>query len=412
MSSYSLALNTYFKDKRDKAVSLSMTISGLGPIVMPQVINQLMEEYTSEGVTLILAGICTHSFVAACLLQPVKYHQRKIVLQEMQEMNKKSIDSAEMKIPSIDMTLDDEVFDEDEVYHTLPAMSSKVAISRRCPYFSDSQADRGRYGRKDSVMSMFSYEQEAAGVYGIDSTLVGSSVISLDTVRIPTLMRQNTKTKYQWWTSASTINLESSYNIFDEKPNGDKVYNELSVKKEQKTRWRRFLDQVILFFDLNLLKDGEYCIIMIGISVAVFAEINFSVLTVFILNDYGMDTGQIAEFLSVVAAADITFRFLAPYIDHVLKQPPRTVYLLSLVALVIIRSVIFLIQDVRYLFAVALALGCVKGIRIVNMYLIIPNYVPLERLASASGIQMVANGLNILIWSPLIGISIIIIYTP
>ncbi|CAH1985841.1 unnamed protein product [Acanthoscelides obtectus] len=276
MSSYSLALNTYFKDKRDKAVSLSMTISGLGPIVMPQVINQLMEEYTSEGVTLILAGICTHSFVAACLLQPVKYHQRKIVLQEMQEMNKKSIDSAEMKIPSIDMTLDDEVFDEDEVYHTLPAMSSKVAISRRCPYFSDSQADRGRYGRKDSVMSMFSYEQEAAGVYGIDSTLVGSSVISLDTVRIPTLMRQNTKTKYQWWTSASTINLESSYNIFDEKPNGDKVYNELSVKKEQKTRWRRFLDQVILFFDLNLLKDGEYCIIMIGISVAVFAEINFS----------------------------------------------------------------------------------------------------------------------------------------
>ncbi|CAH1985838.1 unnamed protein product [Acanthoscelides obtectus] len=304
MSSYSLALNTYFKDKRDKAVSLSMTISGLGPIVMPQVINQLMEEYTSEGVTLILAGICTHSFVAACLLQPVKYHQRKIVLQEMQEMNKKSIDSAEMKIPSIDMTLDDEVFDEDEVYHTLPAMSSKVAISRRY-----SQADRGRYGRKDSVMSMFSYEQEAAGVYGIDSTLVGSSVISLDTV-----------------------------------------------------------------------------------------------LTVFILNDYGMDTGQIAEFLSVVAAADITFRFLAPYIDHVLKQPPRTVYLLSLVALVIIRSVIFLIQDVRYLFAVALALGCVKGIRIVNMYLIIPNYVPLERLASASGIQMVANGLNILIWSPLIGV--------
>nr|CAH7753375.1 unnamed protein product [Callosobruchus chinensis] len=370
-----------FLEKRDRAVSLSMTISGLGPIVMPQVINQLMEEYSSEGVTLILAGICTHSFVAACLLQPVKYHQRKIVLQEMQEM-KKPVGSSTNRKPSVVFTLDDEVFDEDET-------------------------DRGRYGRKDSVMSLFSYEQEAAGLYGIDSTLVGSSAISLNTVRIPALMRQNTKTKYQWWRSASTINLESSYNIFDEKPihsDGDKVYNELSMKIEEKTRWRRFLDQVILFFDLDLLKDGEYCIIMVGISVAVFAEINFSVLTVFILNDYGMDTGEIAEFLSVVAAADITFRFLAPYVDHVLKQPPRVVYLLSLVALVIIRSVIFLIQDVRYLFGIALALGCVKGVRIVNMYLIIPNYVPLDRLASASGIQMVANGLTILIWSPLIGV--------
>ncbi|VEN42568.1 unnamed protein product [Callosobruchus maculatus] len=335
MSSYSLALNTYFKEKRDRAVSLSMTISGLGPIVMPQVINQLMDEYSSEGVTLILAGICTHSFVAACLLQPVKYHQRKIVLQEMQEV-KKPVDPTTNRKPSVDFALDDEVFDEDEVYHTVPAMSSKFAITR-----TYSQTDRGRYGRKDSVMSLFSYEQEAAGLYGIDSTLVGSSVISLNTVRIPTLMRQNTKTKYQWWTSASTINLDSSYNIFDEKPfqpDGDKVYNELSMKIEEKTRWRRFLEQVILFFDLDLLKDGEYCIIMVGISVAVFAEINFSVLTVFILNDYGMDTGQIAEFLSVVAAADIIFRFLAPYVDHVVKQPPRVVYLLSLVALVIIRS--------------------------------------------------------------------------
>nr|CAI5818960.1 unnamed protein product [Callosobruchus analis] len=400
MSSYSLAINTYFKEKRDRAVSLSMTISGLGPIVMPQVINQLMEEYSSEGVTLILAGICTHSFVAACLLQPVTHHQRKIVLQEMQAMKKPDLTTDGKSC--VDFTLDDEAFEEDEVYHTVPAMNSKFAIAR-----TYSQTDRGRYGRKDSVMSLFSYEQEAAGLYGIDSTLVGSSAISLNTVRIPTLMRQNTKTKYQWWRSASTINLESSYNIFDEKPirsDGDRVYNELSTKIEKKTRWRRFLDQMIMFFDLDLLKDGEYCIIMMGIAVAVFAEINFSVLTVFILNDYGMDTGEIAEFLSVVAAADITFRFLAPYVDHMFKQPPRVVYLLSLVALVIIRSVIFLIQDVRYLFAIALALGCVKGVRIVNMYLIIPNYVPLDRLASASGIQMVANGLTILIWSPLIGV--------
>lgn len=66
-------------------------------------------------------------------------------------------------------------------------------------------------------------------------------------------------------------------------------------------------------------------------------------------------------------------------------------------------SVMYFIKGFFYLLIVAAFLGAFKGIRSVYLYLIIPNYVPLEKLASASGIQMVTNGMVILIGGPLVG---------
>lgn len=52
---------------------------------------------------------------------------------------------------------------------------------------------------------------------------------------------------------------------------------------------------------------------------------------------------------------------------------------------------------------VAVALGVSKGVRTVYMTLVIPSYVPIERLPSASGIQMVVNGILLMAFGPLIG---------
>jgi MFS family permease len=52
---------------------------------------------------------------------------------------------------------------------------------------------------------------------------------------------------------------------------------------------------------------------------------------------------------------------------------------------------------------VAVALGVAKGFRTVYMTIVIPSYVPIERLAAASGIQMVVNGILLMAFGPLIG---------
>lgn len=78
-SAFQLALNTYFKERRNKATGFAMTITGLGPILMPQLINLLLTFYTTEQTIFIIGGLSLHAFVAAILLQPVKWHMKEKV---------------------------------------------------------------------------------------------------------------------------------------------------------------------------------------------------------------------------------------------------------------------------------------------------------------------------------------------
>lgn len=49
------------------------------------------------------------------------------------------------------------------------------------------------------------------------------------------------------------------------------------------------------------------------------------------------------------------------------------------------------------------ALGVAKGIRSVYMCIVIPSYIPLERLASASAIQLFGNGVVMMCVGPILG---------
>lgn len=49
------------------------------------------------------------------------------------------------------------------------------------------------------------------------------------------------------------------------------------------------------------------------------------------------------------------------------------------------------------------ALGVAKGIRSVYMSIVIPSYIPIDRLASASAIQLFGNGIVMMCFGPVLG---------
>lgn len=55
---------------------------------------------------------------------------------------------------------------------------------------------------------------------------------------------------------------------------------------------------------------------------------------------------------------------------------------------------------------VCLASGIAKGIRSVYMSIVIPSYIPLDRLASASAIQLFGNGIIMMCVGPILGLSL------
>jgi hypothetical protein len=114
--------------------------------------------------------------------------------------------------------------------------------------------------------------------------------------------------------------------------------SESEEKKNEVTFWERFRRGIVAFFDLGLLKDPIYVNLMLGMSLAICAELNFSLLTPFILNDRGFDTDHTAILMSVIAAFDIVFRFLAPFVSDYYKIQARVMYIIALVMLLSSRS--------------------------------------------------------------------------
>lgn len=107
---------------------------------------------------------------------------------------------------------------------------------------------------------------------------------------------------------------------------------------ENKSAIRRILQSVADMYDLDLLRDPIYVNLMLGMSIAIFAEANFTLLMPFILADMNITTARIASALSILAATDLCSRGVAPFLGEWLRQPPRIMYLLSLCLLIISRT--------------------------------------------------------------------------
>ncbi|XP_038213263.1 uncharacterized protein LOC119833348 [Zerene cesonia] len=164
-----------------------------------------------------------------------------------------------------------------------------------------------------------------------------------------------------------------------------------------------FCEKVAIFFDLDLLKDFTFINLMLGITLANFNELNFSILTPFILGDYGMTKSQIAFFMSLLAGVDICVRFCIPFVAGKIGWDNNSFFLFGVMSMAMGRVVLAYCQDYTIVLLVAVMIGFGKGLRTVFMALVIPTHVPLQKLPGATGIQLLTAGIVYLSLGPVVG---------
>ncbi|KAF5274886.1 hypothetical protein FQA39_LY07068 [Lamprigera yunnana] len=180
----------------------------------------------------------------------------------------------------------------------------------------------------------------------------------------------------------------------------------LKVTEEERIGLKKMLYNVAHTFDLSLLKDGSFINLLFGIALANFAELSFSSLTPFILSDLNFTIPEIAMFLSSLSVSDLIFRFITPFIGRYLNQSSRSMCMVSFCLLTLTRfTLLFHAKSFAWIIVIALCIGTAKGIRTVYWTLVIPDYVPLRRLPSASGLSMFLNGIVLLAGGPLLGVA-------
>ncbi|XP_058459541.1 uncharacterized protein LOC131435547 isoform X2 [Malaya genurostris] len=510
-SSFSLALNTYFVVRRNKAAGIAMTITGLGPILLPQLVSVLVSLYDPRACLFIIGALATHIIAAALLLQPVKRHMVPIepkaiaAVQETGSNDNHKYSAVEVAAqPQTDANCDFESDDEDDYLEKQTFITDHDTDAQSIYGFEVTSQIR----RRDSLAAAVFLSRAKSEVFHptqrrsslVDDTLVFHSG------------SQNLETSYEkkrWFQSdsAETVNLGSSIKIFEERERRSSLDNNLPKRKlsgifgvrlspptkqwfEKSTdpvhlsstsrvlderypatrsgvrdgshpiptvshsklpvlsenqgltddnrlpsimrqldrpvpsrsiapkatnfnvdsietepkRKQTILQKIIAIFDLTLLKDRIYVNMMLGMAISVFAEINFSLMTPFILNDLGYHTKQIASIMSTLAVADLIFRFISPFVGDMLKLTPRIMYMISLAMLIVFRFGILVARSFQEIIIVAFFLGVSKGVRTVYMSLVIPSYIPIKRLPSAASIQMMVNGIILMTIGPLVGL--------
>ncbi|XP_055603840.1 monocarboxylate transporter 12-B [Uranotaenia lowii] len=76
-SSTFVAINSYFRYSKGKAVGLALAGTGAGQILMPLLVQFLLDNYDFRGATLIIGGLAFNGVVGASLLQPVEWHVKQ-----------------------------------------------------------------------------------------------------------------------------------------------------------------------------------------------------------------------------------------------------------------------------------------------------------------------------------------------
>nr|CAD7575783.1 unnamed protein product [Timema californicum] len=363
--SSNVAITTFFKKNRAKAMGFVNTLGGISGIWIPLLIGQAMAMYGTRGAILIMAGLLLHGLVAAMLLQPVAWHMKR-----------------------------EEVVDTGGQHKDEEQGNNILASTKLLAKNGELQENQSLEGSKETNENV---------------------------------SRDDSKE-----TQISLLNSSGFHrNDFDKNRvflNGNTTLKPQSTKRGND---RGKLSSLAVGLDLGLLKDKTFLMLLTGIWLALAAETIFVFFTPFILDDLGFTTEEITNILAVISGGDLLFRFLAPFIadwikfdDKLIKEAVtrRTMacsrcmlassFLRALVASVnacincahVSGLPIMLVTSFEAMLSVGLALGASKGIMMVYRALVIPNYVPMERVSSALALQMVGVGFTVLISSPFAGV--------
>ncbi|EDV30077.1 uncharacterized protein Dana_GF15995, isoform D [Drosophila ananassae] len=384
VSASSLAVNTYFKVKRRTATAYQFGVAGLGPIVSPYFATHMLKVFGVQGTVLLFAGASLHTIACSLIYQPVKWH-----------VVKRDRDAEALQPAKLQSEKEREDQDEDII---------KNVVEPETPVLP--RANDGWFGSRASLNSAGTRNR----VNTWDKSDAGNGHIELK--------RMTSKDSSGPGAGRQQRSISVSHSIKEEEALGyesdletepskltEKQKQELEDEEERQRRKKLpFYMKVVIFFDLDLLRDITYVNLAVGITLINFVEINFAILTPFILWDLGFKNNEIALAMSTLGFFDLVVRFLIPLITAKINLSNRTFFVVGILGMCIGRMLLSMTTNFYAMVGIFLWLGLNKAFRTVFWSLIIPSYVPLKRLPAAAGLQLLMSGTFSMVFGPLIGL--------
>ncbi|XP_013162956.1 PREDICTED: monocarboxylate transporter 13 isoform X2 [Papilio xuthus] len=437
-------VTSYFVRLRGLANGICMSGSAFGSIILPPLLRYLLETYGYKGAVLILGGVMLNVWAAALLFQPVEEHMVRKYKEPEEEDEVPQLEpfaeedpiDLEASHPRLVLTSEDNTPTDKYPNGSPPIFKHKsnLALDDRSPNKLDfarsaSAAQVMRLTddrtRKISTSSRHGLSQISSKISNylpsnpslLESVPEGKSsrTNSHDTfgrkLTVPkTPKRSPSTSSFQYM---STPFHGSTLSAF-EKPS--EFASQFSLKSVTDSLrpityccgFRKTDDNVkkepSKYFDVQLLKDPIYLVILISNCTCAISYTNFIILVPSYAVECGFDKSLGAYLLSIISALDLVGRIGGSAISDVVSTPKRYFFITGLLISGISLAMIPLMKSYLAISVFCSIFGIASGINVGVTALVMTEMLGTERLMSSYGISLFVNGILQLIGPPVCGV--------
>ncbi|XP_037292244.1 monocarboxylate transporter 13 isoform X3 [Manduca sexta] len=434
-------VTSYFVRLRGLANGICMSGSAFGSIILPPLLRYLIETYGYKGAVFILGGLMLNVWAAALLFQPVEEHMvRKYKEPEEDEDGAQLEPFVEEESGDLEDSANPKILFTPEETPTGQPNGSPPIFKNNSNINLEGRTSPRDFARSASAALVSSRETErtrkistpASSKHGLQhissrnhmpsnpsllesvpegrSSRVNSQEAFGKKLTVPiTPKRSPSTSSFQYMSTpfhGSTLSAFEKPSEFTSQFSLKSVTDSLAPityccgcrKKEADSK-----KEPSKYFDVELLKDPIYLVILISNCTCAISFTNFIVIVPLYAEECGFDKSLGAYLLSIISALDLVGRIGGSALSDVVLTPKRYFFIFGLLLSGISLAMIPLVNSYSAISAFCSIFGLASGINVGVTALVMTEMLGTERLMSSYGISLFMNGILQLIGPPLCG---------
>lgn len=431
-------VTSYFVKLRGLANGLCISGSALGSIILPPLLRYLLETYGYRGAVLIMGGVTLNVFVAAIFYEPVENHMIRVprVKKALDDIEEEDVGIV-MKFESVEEESTPEggtgkslremqndakqspdlyMINGDDKHFNRSASAAVVQsfnknIDEFNPHTRTRKVSTPTYGsvpqrnqtftpgQMNSQNSLYAVPERGQSHTRLDRNLAlrNSSRHRLSRHSPSTSSFQYISTPYHGSTLSFQPKEFSSHLSLKSLGSGGLPDDTVECEKEEAPAKTKF-------FDISLLKDPLYLIILISNSTNAIGYTNFIILLPAYGVALGFDRSLAAYLISIVSTTDLIGRIGGSALSDLNLIPKQYYYIGGLALSGVSLAVLPFVNSYGLVSFWCAVFGLASGVYVGITAVIMADMLGTDRLTSSYGISLFVNGILQLIGPPLCGL--------
>uniref|UniRef100_A0A6M2E475 Putative monocarboxylate transporter n=1 Tax=Xenopsylla cheopis TaxID=163159 RepID=A0A6M2E475_XENCH len=426
-------VTSYFVKRRGLANGLCISGSAIGSIVLPPVLRYLLQTYGYRGAVLIMGAVTLNVWVAAIFYQPVEKHMKR-VLEDSDIVESTVLESPttpDNKVAKFMITSDEMIASPAKSGNLSPETQLKFASEMDNGFIRSASAvvvqnyrkneERERktsvptrdYNRTHSSVTK-NQMMSTPALHSVPESARSKDYFSHS--RLPSLKergiekipkRSPSTSSFQYISTpyhGSTLSAlhPSEFTSHVSLKSLGKSLNPISTCYKSKEKLQE--DTKSKFFDVSLLCDPTYLVILISNCTNAISYTNFVILIPSYAITLGFDKELAAWLLSIVSALDLIGRIGGSALSDTELIPKQYYFIGGLAVSGISLALLPIAHDYVLVCVCCGIFGAASGVYVGVTAVIMADMLGTERLTSSYGISLFVNGILQLMGPPLCGL--------